>query len=160
LAKVLNKDALQNKLYCGQQLAIELLYSRYGGMLYGYILQFIPDEMKAQSLMVTIFASLTMRLQEACDSNLTIYCWLQIEARKIMLSVPPEPTPFTSASVQGKATYLSLLEDASPEHQKIFSKLFLDGRPKEDLALQTGKDPAYIDRVLKECLLIIRKKLG
>src|SRR5882757_5073720 len=81
----ITKDALQKELYCGQQLAIQLLYTRYNGMLYGYVLQFVPDKLKAEGLLVTIFSRLASRLQEACDSNLSIYCWLQVEARKIIL---------------------------------------------------------------------------
>jgi DNA-directed RNA polymerase specialized sigma24 family protein len=166
----MTKDALQNELYCGEEPAIRLLYTRYGGMLYGYVLQFVPDKLKAEDLLVTIFSRLAFRLQEACDSSLSIYCWLQVEAREILLkyflenknghAVPSEPEPFNAASGQSIIPYFSLLEDASPEHQRVFRKLFLHGIGKEDLALQTGKDLAYIDRLLRESLLIIRKRLG
>jgi len=38
--------------------------------------------------------------------------------------------------------------------------LFIYGRQKEELALQSGKDLAYISCTLRECLFIIRKNLG
>jgi len=152
----LTKEALQNELLYGQQPAIELLYNTYGRMLYGYVLQFVPDEPEAEELLITIFIKLAPRLQEACDSNLRIFSWLQIEARKIILDIH---TP-SAVPLRNKATYSSLLEDASPEHQEVFNKSFLSGIPSEELAFQQGKDLHYINRLLKECLLIIRKKLG
>jgi hypothetical protein len=166
LENPLTKDALQNELHSGQQHAIELLYTRYNEMLYGYVLQFVPDKLEGADLLVTIFSRLASRLQEACDSHLSIYCWLQAEARKIILENPngfaalPEPELFNLASWQDMTHYFSLLEDASPEHQWVFSKLFLHGRQKQDLALEAGKDLAYIDRLLRESFLIIRKRLG
>ncbi len=208
----ITKDALQNELYCGQQLAIQLLYTRYSGMLYGYVLQFVPDKLKAEGLLANIFSRLAFRLQEACDSSLSIYCWLQVEARKIILeyiqenknahSALSEPGSFNTISGQNKmipmfawkrvlgniarfrqtsnkgktsvvrepfpypamagrhSRLVFLLEDASPEHQRVFRKLFLQGADKEKLALQEGKDLAYINRLLRESLLIIRKRLG
>ena len=158
MANELTKDVLQKELYCGQQPAIDLLYARYGGMLYGYVLQFAPDKLRAESLLISIFSRLASRLQEACDSSLSIYCWLQIEARKIILDLQESPLNYTPHT-EPEATYFSLLKDASPEHQKVFSELFLQGRTKEDLARQTGNDPYYVDKLLKESLLMIRVKL-
>jgi len=158
LEKTITKDILKSKLYSGEQPATELLYSRYGGMLFSYILQFVPERGEAEDLLVNIFSSLGTRLQEACDSNLSIYCWLQVEARKIILEYTHKQG--NGDNGQGKAYYFLLLEEASPEHQWVFRELFLYGRKKEELAVQVDKDPAYIGGLLRECLLIIRKKLG
>ena len=168
MENTITKDILRNELYAGQRPAIELLYSRYGGMLFSYILQFVPDRSEAGTLLVEIFSRLMPQLQEAFDSNLSIYCWLQVEARKIILErrtgdhegrpVHQEQIPFTGG--QGKTYYFSLLEEASPEQQWVFRELFIYGRSKEELALSSGRDMAYISRLLRECLLIIRKNLG
>lgn len=169
MEKVLTKNDLQSELDYGSQPATELLYTRYSGMLYGFVLQFVPEEEEAKEMLDMIFSRLATRLQEACDSDLSIYCWLQAEARKIILdtqksqheqAVPPEPKALTVVSRQHRATYFSLLEDASPEHQQVFSQLFLFGESREDLAIEAGKDPARVDRLLKESLRIIRKKLA
>jgi len=136
-------------------------------MLFSYILQFVPDRTEAGTLLVDIFSRLTPQLQEAFDSNLSIYCWLQVESRKILLEYiqskgktdAGEPV---APSIGGntRAYYFSLLEDAPPEHQWVFRELFLYGREKEELALHSGKDLAYISRVLRECFGVIRKNLG
>ena len=157
MAKV-TKDVLQKELYCGQQPAIDLLYAKYGGMLYGYVLQFASGKLKAESLLISIFSRLAPRLQEACDSSLSIYCWLQVEARKVILDMR-ESQPGYTPHTEPEATYFSLLKDASPEHQKVFSELFIHGTTKEDLARQTGNDPSHVDKLLKESLLLIRMKL-
>ena len=158
MEKTITKDILKNELYSGKQPATELLYSRYGGMLFSYILQFVPDKGDAEDLLVNIFSRLGIRLQEACDSNLSIYCWLQVEARKIILEY--DRVEVNEEKGQDNAYYFLLLGEASPEHQWVFRESFLHGRKKEELAVQAGKDPAYIGELLRECLLIIRKKLG
>jgi len=168
LEKSITKDILKNELYSGQQPAIELLYSRYSGMLFSYILQFVPDRGEAANLLVKIFFKLGPQLQKAFDSSLSIYCWLQVEARKIILEYtrnggngqPPLKEALPTRGIDSNAYYFSLLEDASPEHQWVFRELFLYGRQKEELALRSGKDLATIGRLLRESLLIIRKKMG
>lgn len=147
---------------------MELLYSRYSGMLYSYILQFVPDKTEAGTLLVDIFSRLTPLLPNAFDSQLSVYCWLQVEARKIILehvqsksgeAARPAGVPLG----RGPGTpgiYFSLLEDAPPEYQWVFRELFLYGRTKEELALHSGKDLAYVSRILRECLGMMRKNLG
>jgi hypothetical protein len=186
LEKTITKDILKSELYAGGRPAAELLYARYSGMLYSYILQFVPDRTQAGALLVDIFSRLTARLQEALDSHLSIYCWLQVESRKMLMQYvesngiepkgragrttgsPAEGPSFTgfatgaslSESPKARTFYFSLLEDAPPEHQWVFREVFLYGKSKEDLALQSGKDLAYVSRILRECLGMISKNLG
>lgn len=145
-----------------------MLYSRYSGMLYSYILQFVSDKTEAGTLLVDIFSRLTPQLPNAFDSQLSVYCWLQVEARKIILehvqnksgeAAGPAGAPL-GRGPNSPALYFSLLEDAPPEHQWVFRELFLYGRTKEELALHSGKDLAYVSRILRECLGMMRKNLG
>jgi hypothetical protein len=164
--ETITKDILKNELYAGRRPAVELLYNRYGGMLFSYILQFVPDKSEAGTLLIDIFARLTPQLQEAFDSSLSVYCWLQIESRKILLAYLRDKGngqveaahPLGGGS--DKLNYSSLLMKASPEHQWIFRELFIHGRDKEELAASTGKGLAYVSRILRECLFMIRKNLG
>ncbi|MHA4809826.1 hypothetical protein ACX0G9_17055 [Flavitalea flava] len=168
----ITKDILKTELFSGQQQAVELLYSKYSSMLYSYVLQFVPEKQEADNLFVNIFASLAPRLQEACDSGLSIYCWMQVEARKIILTLA-EPCKNGATSVSPaagkslnfeeghqKAHYLSLLEEASDEQKWVFWELFICGRQKEELAIESGREKEDINKLLREGLLIIRKKLG
>lgn len=166
MEQTITKDILKNELYGGQRPAVELLYTRYSGMLYSYILQFVPDRAEAGVLLVDIFSQLTPQLQKAFDSCLSIYCWLQVEARKIILEYMVKSNGQSDLAVRhslngghNKAYYFSLLEECSPEHQWVFRELFIHGRKKEELAAQSGKDLAHISGILRECLLIIRKNL-
>ncbi|HEY6901969.1 MAG TPA: hypothetical protein VI233_15035 [Puia sp.] len=155
--ETITKDILKNELFAGQRPAAELLYTRYSGMLFSYVLQFVPDREEASGLLVEIFSRLTPQLQKAFDSSLSIYCWLQVEARKIILEHTHQ---VSDAPVRnGRDYYFSLLDGCSPEHQWIFRELFIYGRRKEELAVRSGKDLAYISGILRDCLLIIRKTL-
>lgn len=157
MEKTITKEILKNELYAGHRPAIELLYTHYSGMLYSYILQFVPGEAEASDLLVDIFSALTPRLQTAFDSSLSVYCWLQVESRKIILEYVGRQGG--SSGHANKGYYSSLLEETSAEHQWVFRELFICGRRKEELAAQSGKDLTYISGLLRECLLIIRKNL-
>lgn len=180
MEKTITKDLLKTELYIDGRPAGEMLYARYSGMLYSYILQFVSDKAEAGSLLADIFARLTTQLNKAFDSSLSVYCWLQVESRKIILEHVrskgrgeahgesgaagaifgggPGTSPGRGAGLP--ASYFSLLEDAPSEHQWVFRELFLYGRSKEELAQQAGRDLAYISQLLRECLGMIRKNLG
>jgi len=164
--KTITKDTLKDELFSGGRPAVEILYNRYGGMLFSYIQQFVPSRAEAEDLLVSIFATLASRLESAFESSLSVYCWLQIEARKIILENRPNghgrifPQETGAEESEKKVYYFSLLEDASPEHRRVFSELFVNGRQREELALAMNRDAAYIGDILRECMIIIRKRLA
>jgi len=170
LEKTIAKEILKNTLSTGTQPAIEFLYARYSDMLYGYVLQFIPDHEEAEDLLVRTFTHAAGRLKEACGSGLGVYCWLQIEARKIILHYKGSDTewPFIEAEEAEQKTivfpekgryYFSLLRDATYEQKWIFRELFLIGKGKEEVARRLDKDLPYVERQLKESLIIINRNL-
>lgn len=134
-------------------------------MLYGYVLQFVPDKKEAEEVLVVIFGKLSARLQEACNSTLSVYCWMQVEARKVILEYKDEAANGHNAHADAAtansqyAYYLTLLQEASDEQKTVFSELFLKGRDREELAGQLQKSVHDITRLLKESLLIMRKNL-
>jgi len=163
LEKAITKDILRDELFSGGKPAAELLYNRYGGMLFSYIRQFVPSRTEAENLLVNIFSRLASRLETAFESSLSVYCWLQVEARKIILEHRGQETGNVlsgSGTGEMRTYYLSLLESASPEHRWVFRELFINGRQREELALEVNRDQAYIGDLLRECMLIIGKKLS
>jgi len=158
LETLIAKETLQSKLSIGVGPAIDFLYDNYSAMLYGYVLQFIPDRQEAEKMLVLIFGDLSARLPEACTSPLSVYCWMQVEARKVILA-------YRQASVNGQATssgdtyYLTLLQHASDQQKRVFSELFLKGRDKEELAGEMQITVQDINRLLKESLLVMRNNL-
>ncbi len=158
------KETLKSKLNTGVEPAVDFLYSNYSSMLYGYVLQFIPEEKEAEKVLVLVFSTLSARLHEACASTLSVYCWMQVEARKIILEYRKQKAHGTNgqphpAPAGKNAYYLSLLKDASEEQRLVFSELYLHGREKEDLATQLQRDVQEISRLLRECLLIMQKNM-
>ena len=163
MEKAITKDILRDELFSGGKPAAELLYNRYGGMLFSYIRQFVPSRTEAENLLVNIFSRLASRLETAFESSLSVYCWLQVEARKIILEHRGQETGNVlsgSGTGEMRTYYLSLLESASPEHRWVFRELFINGRQREELALEVNRDQAYIGDLLRECMLIIGKKLS
>ena len=163
MEKAITKDILRDELFSGGKPAAELLYNRYGGMLFSYIRQFVPSRTEAENLLVNIFSRLASRLETAFESSLSVYCWPQVEARKIILEHRGQETGNVlsgSGTGEMRTYYLSLLESASPEHRWVFRELFINGRQREELALEVNRDQAYIGDLLRECMLIIGKKLS
>jgi hypothetical protein len=157
------KTTLKDQLTYGKEPAISFLYNRYSAMLLGFTVQFIPDRGEAEKVLAAIFDHIANRLQDACTSSMGVYCWLQAEARKIILDYKNNgqhlKNPAPGFDMQTKACYAAFLQDASTEHQAVFRELFYNGRKKEEVARCLQKDIANIDRLLRECLQIIRKKL-
>jgi hypothetical protein len=160
------KETLKSKLNAGVGTAVDFLYNSYGSMLFGYILQFIPDNKEAGKVLVLVFDKIAARLQEACTSSLSVYCWMQVEARQVILEYQRQLSsnnngrqPVTQ-EYNKSAYYLSLLEGASDEQRLVFKEIFLLGREKEDLANQLQKNVHEISRLLKESLVIMRKNIS
>lgn len=155
----ITKDILAAELRSGERPAAKLLFGSYGGMLFTFILEFIPDRAKAEALLLDIFLRITPRLEEACYDKLDVYCWLQREARTIILeyqngqNTGPVPQP---ASYTG---YQALLRYASEEHREVFREVFFKGKKTCELAGQWKRDPADILRLLRESLKILRAHL-
>ncbi|HVU58224.1 MAG TPA: hypothetical protein VHD83_24355 [Puia sp.] len=166
MEKTITKDILRDELFSGRGSAVEKLFHRYGGMLFSYIQQFAPSRTEAEDLLVNIFARLASRLETAFESNLSVYCWLQTEARKIILESRQQdpglvfPKGSNSGESDRKVYYFSLLVDASPEHRHVFRELFVNGRQREDLAIEMNRDVTHVGDILRDCMVIIRKKLA
>jgi hypothetical protein len=165
LETLIIKETLRSKLNTGVEPAVDFLYNSYSSMLYGYVLQFVPDKKEAEKVLVLVFGKLSARLQEACNSPLSVYCWMQVEARKVILEYKDQAVnghagqPDAAAAGSQHAYYLSLLQEASDDQRMVFSELFLKGRDREELAGQLQKTVHDITRLLRESLLIMRKNL-
>jgi DNA-directed RNA polymerase specialized sigma24 family protein len=164
LENTLIKETLKDHLASGKLPAIRFLYTRYSSMLFGYVLQFIPDKKEAEKLLIVIFAQLANRLHEACLSASGIYCWMQAEARKIILdhfrqshNGHGKPAPNDHSR---KAWYLAHLQDASDDQKRIFRLVFFEGCSRETVAQEIHQDVPTVKKLLRESLLIIRKKLA
>src|SRR5882757_10817691 len=122
-------------------------------MLFSYIQQFVHGRTEAENLLVSIFSRMAPQLEEAFESSLSVYCWLQIEARKIILEDRRQVNGAIAsrefAPGENKIFYFSLLEDASPEHQWVFMELFVNGKQREELAREVNRDQAYISNLLR-----------
>lgn len=132
-------------------------------MLFSYIQQFVSSRTEAENLLVKIFTRLGPRLDAAFESSLSVYCWLQVEARKIILEYCRQDGGNAmverSSPVGNKEYYFSLLQDAASEHRWVFMELFIRGRQREELAREVNRDQAYIEDLLRGCMQVIRKKL-
>lgn len=162
LENILIKETLKDHLASGRQPAIRFLFTRYSSMLFGYVLQFITDKNEAEKLLVVIFGELANRLHDGCRSASGLYCWMQAEARKIILDyVQPDNGQGKPAPDDNReAWYLSLLQEASDEQKKIFRAVFFEGRSKETIAQEVHQDLSTVKKLLRESLLIIRKNLA
>lgn len=157
------KETLKSKLSVGVEPAVDYLYSNYSSMLYGFVLQFIPDQAEAEEVLTMIYDNLAGRLEEACNATLSVYCWMQVEARKLILEYKQQKeNRLNGHAVPGfkpQAYYLKLLKGATDEQIDVFTEMFLHGQSKDVVATQLNKTAHEVDRLLKESLLILQKNL-
>lgn len=159
LENTLNKAILKNQLSFGKETAIGLLYARYGAMLFEFVTQFVPEKTAAEQALVTIFEKISLRLQEAFHSPLGVYCWMQQEARKILIEYRSQQLNEHNNIPCNSRGYLQLLQDSSEDHRRVFQEVYYNGKKKDELAKTLGMEPVVINQLLQECLLTIRKRL-
>ncbi len=82
-------------------------------------------------------------------SSLMIYCWLN-ERWQII---------WKRSGRLRRIGMVDLLERATEEQQWVFRELFLKGRKKEELALELSRESDYVDKLLRESLIILRTQI-
>ncbi|WP_123985447.1 RNA polymerase sigma factor [Taibaiella soli] len=156
MPEIVTKNTLKQTLRKGDgKEAVALLYARYGPMLYGYILKFVPAQKDAEKILVNLFAKLPGQMEEACSSPLSIYSWLQGRARELVLihnHVRHENATFTEC--------MAMLADAPAILQETFMEIYLKGRSRTEVAAMQQTTEAEVAKNLFAALSIIRKKLS
>ncbi|MFT3827785.1 MAG: hypothetical protein QM731_27960 [Chitinophagaceae bacterium] len=156
------KTTLKIRIEQSPRVAVEYLYSEYSAMLLGYTMQFIPDKKEAEEVLMLIFERLSGRLHEIPEAILSVYCWLQIESRKIILDYKQgcrKNAPLENVTVNNNTSYSSLLTDASEKQRTVFIEMYINGRSAQEVALQLQTDTTSVKQLLRESLIIMRKNM-
>ena len=154
--EIVTKESLKHILYTGNdRQAVALLYSKYGAMLYGYILKFVPDSKDAEQLLVALFCGLSGRLEDAFHSTQSIYCWLQLHARELIMHNIRLRDDRVSITV-----CLAFLTDAPADMQQAFEEIYLKGRTRRETAALMQRTEPEITRLLFTALTIIRARIS
>ncbi len=157
------KENLKLRLHQSPALAIEYLYTRYSSMLLGFTLQFISDKKDAEQVLMLIFEKVYDKMAEIPDAVLSVYCWLQAEARKVILDHKNKTTASSCnsgiVSSHNRSYYEPLLQEATDQQRTVFIEMYINGRSIQQVAAQLQADTASVQQLLRESLLIIRKNL-
>ena len=156
MPEIVTKNTLKQTLRRGDgKEAVALLYSRYGPMLYGYILKLVPEQKEAEKILVSLFARLPGQMDDAFQSQLSIYSWLQGRARELVLihnHVRHENATFTEC--------LLLLTGESEMIQSTFLEIYLKGKSRKEVAMMLDITEGEVTKNLFTALSIIRKKIS
>lgn len=140
------------------------LYDQYGAMLYGYILQFIPDKEVADQSLINIFSHIYTHIDEGIRSSQGIVIWMLGEARKLLIpQLKPQKTQVENEKVIDKEsnrdTFNVLFNHVSEQQKYLFIESYYKGRPIEQIAQEINLAPEKTAELLKATLLTLRKAL-
>lgn len=161
MEKTVEKEELQAIIQQNPGKAIEVLYSGYSNLLLGFILQFIPDKNEAEKVLMLIFDKLYSKLNEIDGTPLSIFSWLQIQSRKIILEYKNENVSINESAhnVIGSNGYVQLLHNASEIQRKVFIEMYINGYKAQEVASQMNIETALVQQLLRESLIIMRKNM-
>ncbi|HEY0272785.1 MAG TPA: sigma-70 family RNA polymerase sigma factor [Chitinophaga sp.] len=74
------------RLEAGDPVARQFLYDKYGGAIYGIILQLVPERTKADEILVKVFTYAMQHIRAFKDAgHFSLFAWLMKLAREISL---------------------------------------------------------------------------
>ena len=131
---------------------IRLLYSKYSGMLLGYISQIIDDKSQAEAQMISIFCELAKANIKAVDQSSieNIYCWNDL--RRFALNHLPEKSNYEHHSKNIPSLKLNEFQ------QKVFDIAYYQKKSLSAIATQLNQPEESIRKTLKEAFAVMKGK--
>jgi hypothetical protein len=151
----MDKRLLREALAQDMHAALKFLYGRYSGMLFSHILAFMPNQEKSEEVFLELFSHIGTReqLEDALHSPVSLYCWLQAQARHLILT---RYAPFISERI---SCYSNLLQYAPSQQKAVFSAIYLHGKSTQEVATELGEDENTIKTLLMEALRTMHQQL-
>jgi hypothetical protein len=151
----MDKRLLREALTQNVHAALKFLYGKYSAMLFSHILAFMPSREKSEEVFLDLFTHVATRerLEAALNSPASLYCWLQAEARHLII------TRYADFITDHVSCYTDLLQSAPPEQKAVFSAIYLHGKSTKQVATELGEDECTIKNLLMEALRNMHKQL-
>lgn len=146
-------DAPQYKIQ-----AIQALYNKYGGMLFGYILDAVKDERLAEQYLAETFNSIPLQSDEFLSADNNEYCKLQGLARKTLAAYFDKHKNGTETDPP--ARHNKFINRMSANQQKVFCGLYYCGKTTAGLATELNISTSEVRKLLKEAFTIVRNNSG
>lgn len=138
--------------------AIHALYNRYGGMLFGYILDVVNDERLAEQYLAETFNSIPLQSDEFLAADNNEYCKLQGLARKALAGYFDKYCNGTE--IDPPVRQNKFIGQMSVAQQKVFCGLYYCGKTTAGLAGELNITITEVRKLLKEAFTIVRNNSG
>lgn len=92
-----------NLLQQGDKKAFELVYKEYSSLLYGFIIKQVPDQNKANDILLNVFMESKKRIQEYDPSCMRFFTWLYQLTKTMVEQYTYTPSIAKSMVTQQKA---------------------------------------------------------
>ena len=133
-----DKDkALHDLLFADTKAAINLMYDKYAGALYGYILRILHSDEVASHLLTDVFSYVASHKKNWATGS--CYTWLMQITRNLCCGKNPEPKPVLNNSIQTAVT-----------PGDIFELAWYRGMNLHEIAEQTGLDRPAVQKALRQ----------
>lgn len=159
----ISEDYLVAQLIAGDHEARTFVYDKYSPALYGVILQVIPEEERANEVLVKLFVHIFRNAKNFTTSgHFTLFGWLMKTTREFVVQAIP---PSISSSVNAKSPILRPKENAlmlfmknlPADVQRIFELCYQKGLSQKAAANATGLPEAEVSRLLRSSMVELRK---
>ncbi|RVT99845.1 sigma-70 family RNA polymerase sigma factor [Mucilaginibacter limnophilus] len=139
--------------------AIQALYERYAGMLFGYILDVVKDEKLAEQYLAETFSSIPLQENEFFTSDGNEYCKLQNLARTALSSFynSNKNDSTENGSPKRPNSFLKLM---TATQRQVFCGLYYCGKTTSGLAAELNITSTEVRKLLKEAFTIVRNNSG
>jgi RNA polymerase sigma-70 factor, ECF subfamily len=165
--------ALLGEVAAGQQHAMEVLFERYGGMVYSVALRVLNDPGRAEDIMQEVFLQLWREPGKFAAGRGSLGAWLAVVARNRAVDVVRGRKPSESVEdvVLAAKTDLAseverrllmekiraVLQDLPPEQQRSMQMAFFEGLSHAEIAAKTGDPLGTVKTRIRTALGSLRK---
>ena len=131
-------------------------YNKYGGMLYGYLLSVLKDEVKAGHFLTDVFDDLAKTIDKTGECGPYTWCGLYRNAKSKLihlLNQDHEADHDLLVFALGRKMY----EDMSDLQRQVFYQTYYNCKMVSELAGKLNQTEEVIRKTLKEAFTILRR---
>ncbi|PUZ26493.1 RNA polymerase sigma factor, sigma-70 family [Chitinophaga costaii] len=151
----------------GDPAAQRLLYDKYGGALYGIVLQLIPECAKANEILVKVFTYAFQNIHAFTESDhVSLFTWLMKQAREISLRDTSPASMAAEVKVEDQqltlsnAHYIQRFTAHLPEQSsQVFRLCYYKGLSTQAIARLLDREEDEVKQSLSVAMIEFRKYL-
>lgn len=133
--------------------AMEIIYDRWAGAIYGMIVKIVKDESLAQDTLQNVMLKIWKNSDQYQSTKSKLFTWIYQIARNSSIDAYRKTSKNTTENIQGANQFVSTIESDSilhsnelkqkinllePKYKEVINKLYFDGMTQIEMSEKTG----------------------